>query len=78
MTEEVLKGEDIYIRSHGSYRPGEQKDRHYNWPVDPTTTRFGAKGDNIAFNGVSKNIADVLKPSEEYSNVLSAKKVTLR
>ena len=65
----------MYIRSHGSYAPGEQRDRHYNWPVDPTTTRFGCKGDTIAFGGVSKNINDVLKYTDEKPSALSIKKV---
>ncbi|KAJ1418003.1 hypothetical protein B484DRAFT_334009, partial [Ochromonadaceae sp. CCMP2298] len=61
-------------RSHGSYAPGEQRRRGYEWPLDPETTRFGAKGDTIAFNGVSKNIADVLQGSGPVS-VVNTKKV---
>lgn len=72
------EGNDIYKRSHGSYAPGEQKRRGYNWSVDPHNTVFGRKGDTIAFNGVSKNIADVLKgpnnPAEE-APVVNLKKV---
>ena len=73
--ESAMKGEDIYIRSHGSYGPGEQRDRHYNWPVDPVSTRFGCKGDTIAFGGVSKNINDILQYTDEKPSSLSVKKV---
>ena len=35
---------DQYIRSHGSWRPGEQKDRKYAWGstgIDPNRHKFG-------------------------------------
>lgn len=73
--EDSAKGEDLYIRSHGSYGAGQQRDRHYDWPVDPNQTRFGRKGDTIAFNGVSKNINDILKYTDENPSVLGVKKV---
>ena len=58
------EGNELYKRSHGSYEPGEQRSRRYQWGnVDPQQTRFGRKGDTIALNGVSKNIAEVLKGS---------------
>jgi hypothetical protein len=69
------KGNEIYIRSHGSYAPGEQRDRHYDWPVDPTSTRFGCKGDTIAFGGVSKNISDILSYADEKPSAVSVKRV---
>lgn len=75
VTEESLQGDEFYIKSHGSYRPGEQKNRDYDWPVDPNQVRFGRKGDTIAFNGVSKNVADVLRSTEECSPAVNAKKV---
>lgn len=72
------EGNEIYKRSHGSYAPGEQKRRGYDWSIDPQRTVFGRKGDSIAFNGVSKNIAEVLKgpsnPAEE-APVVNLKKV---
>jgi hypothetical protein len=73
------EGIDLYKRSHGSYAPGEQRRRDYKWNVDPDRTRFGAKGDTIAFNGVSKNIADVLNNSANLtkSSVVNTKKVSL-
>lgn len=74
-SEEMLQGEDLYIRSHGSYGPGEQKSRNYQWPVDPNSVRFGAKGDVIAFNGVSTNIADILRNTDDQASAVSVKKV---
>ncbi len=69
----------MYKRSHGSYAPGEQRRRGYDWNINPETTRFGAKGDTIAFNGVSKNIADVLNGSSNMKSnvntVVNTKKV---
>ena len=55
----------MYKKSHGSWGVGEQKKRDYKWKFDPNQTTFGAKGKDIAFNGVSKNIADALTTSEE-------------
>lgn len=63
ITPDSLNGNDLYKRSHGSYGPGEQRTRDYNWPVNPKETRFGRKGDTIAMNGVSTNINEVLKAS---------------
>ncbi|KAL4491814.1 hypothetical protein ABPG72_006069 [Tetrahymena utriculariae] len=42
---------DQYVRSHGNYEAGEQKNRNYNWKVDPQQHRFG-KTDKIASNEV--------------------------
>jgi hypothetical protein len=36
--EEVRK---MYIKTHGNFASGEQKDRNYNWNFDKTTHRFG-------------------------------------
>lgn len=60
MIEDSEKGNDLYRKSHGSYAPGEQKHRGYDWNIDPNTAVFGAKGKMIAFNGVSSNTSDVL------------------
>jgi hypothetical protein len=70
-------GNDLYKRSHGRYAPGEQKTRGYTWKVDPAQTRFGAKGDTIAFNGVSSNIRDVLNDVSalEGTSLVNLKKV---
>jgi len=77
LTEEMVKGEEIYKRSHGNFAPGEQKHRGYQWPVDPSSFRFGVKGDSIAFNGVSQNIADVLNSAGEKSSIVSLKPVSV-
>lgn len=74
---ESADGDELYKRSHGSYAPGEQRKRGYQWKNDPTQTRFGAKGDTIALNGVSANIRDVLNDtsSMEGSSIVNLKKV---
>ena len=46
----VVEDEGIraqYVKSHNSYLPGEQRTRHYRWSINPATTVFGVKGDNI-------------------------------
>jgi EF-hand domain-containing family member B len=51
------KPHEQYINTHGSFAPGEQRRRHYNWEstgVDPVTHRFGAVDKNDIMNGVSK------------------------
>ena len=62
MREDSEEGNELYKRSHGSYQPGEQRSRKYDWNVNVETTRFGRAGDTIALNGVSTNIDNVLKP----------------
>ncbi len=57
--------EEMYKKSHGSYGVGEQKTRGYDWKFDPQSTVFGRKGKDIAYNGVSKNISDILTTSKE-------------
>jgi len=32
---------ELYKKTHGNFQPGEQKNREYNWTVDPTEHRFG-------------------------------------
>eukprot|EP00602_Paraphysomonas_sp_CaronLab_P005609 CAMPEP_0185026022 /NCGR_PEP_ID=MMETSP1103-20130426/9585_1 /TAXON_ID=36769 /ORGANISM="Paraphysomonas bandaiensis, Strain Caron Lab Isolate" /LENGTH=442 /DNA_ID=CAMNT_0027559441 /DNA_START=131 /DNA_END=1459 /DNA_ORIENTATION=- len=56
--------DEIYKKSHGLYGVGEQKKRNYDWKFDPTQATFGAKSKDVAFNGVSKNIADVLSTAD--------------
>jgi EF-hand domain-containing family member B len=74
-TDESLAGDDLYRRSHGSYAPGEQKRRDYNWPVDPENTVFGRKAGTNALNGASANIAEVLKGSDAGNTIISKKSV---
>ena len=64
--EEDIKAEEIYIKSHNNWPVGAQRSRGIDWTktsANPETTAFGRKGDTIAFNGVSANIAVVLNPA---------------
>lgn len=72
---EQVAGEEIYKRSHNNYAPGEQKKRGYKWYVDPVTTRFGVAGENIALNGVSKDVAEVLSGAGETQSIINTKQV---
>jgi len=75
MTDDMLAGEDLYRRSHGTWAAGEQKRRDYNWPLDPQTYRFGEKGDTIALNGVSKNVYDILHGAGDVPSCVNTKRV---
>lgn len=37
----------MYLKSHQDYDPGEQKNREYQWNVDPKDFRFGKVAKNI-------------------------------
>ncbi len=74
-TESLDVANDLYKRSHGSYGPGEQRSRNYQWRIDPEQTRFGRKGDTIALNGTSQNVMDVLKPAPSNTAAVNSKKV---
>lgn len=68
ITDSSASKEEIYKKSHGSYGVSEQKTRGYDWKkndINPESYVFGSKPQNIAFNGVSKSIADVMTTSEE-------------
>jgi hypothetical protein len=71
MSERVILAEEIYKRTHNSYAPGEQKSRGYDWKFNPHEMKFGRKGDSIAFNGVSKNVTDVLQGSDDKPDVVA-------
>ena len=43
------------------HQPGQQKRRNYNWPVDPTTTTFGVKGETGIGRGSSSGVASALQ-----------------
>ena len=32
---------DMYRKTHGNFAPGEQKNRNYDWKLDPNSHRFG-------------------------------------
>jgi hypothetical protein len=77
LSEDELRAEAIYIRTHGSWGPGEQKSRGYDWHgIDPTKKVFGVKGNTVALNGVSKNVADVLNSAGEENLVVTTKRVS--
>ena len=65
--EDDEKGEahTLYLRSHGSYNPGEQKRRNYLWEttaVNPTEHRFGVS-EKMAMGGGSEEVMKALDPS---------------
>ena len=62
------RSEEIYIRTHHSYKPAQQTDRHYNWPVNPHETRFGVKGEVEPHNGASQLVYEVLHSPVTYSS----------
>ena len=49
-----------YTKSHGSYLPGQQKERNYKWPVDPLTVVFGEKGQDLSLRRSSKGVHEAL------------------
>lgn len=55
-TEDESKHSGMYTKSHGSYAPGEQRNRDYNWEktdINEKTHRFGKKEKNMLKNGVA-------------------------
>ena len=53
------------------HQPGLQKRRNYNWPVDPSTTTFGIKGEMGAMGrGASLGVASALQMN---SNAIETK-----
>ncbi len=50
--EEVRK---MYIKTHGNFASGEQKDRNYNWNFDKSAHRFGY-GEQRLLNGAAMSI----------------------
>lgn len=52
----------MYRKSHGAIGPGEQTSRGYDWHgADMSKKIFGMKGNSLAYNGVSVNVAEALK-----------------
>jgi len=70
--EDPMKGHDLYRVSHGSYLPGEQKMRNYDWTVDPNNVRFGKKSELVGFNGISLGVTEALSGSKD-EGVVSSK-----
>ena len=53
----------LYVASHATYAPGEQRRRNYDWEstgVDPTSHRFGAFDGNDYRDGVRKAMQPAL------------------
>jgi hypothetical protein len=54
-----------YIKSHGSYPPGIQTRRNYNWDLDVASHAFGVGvGSQSALNGNSKGVAEAMANAE--------------
>jgi hypothetical protein len=70
------EGEELYKRSHGSYSVGEQKRRGYDWKINPDEVRFGMKGNTIAYNGISKNVSEVLGSDADPESILGTLQVS--
>ena len=45
-----------YLKTHGDFAPGQQKDRGYKWPVDKTQHRFGYVESDRELQGAAKCI----------------------
>mmetsp|Transcript_21225 Transcript_21225/g.15237 ORF Transcript_21225/g.15237 Transcript_21225/m.15237 type:complete len:90 (+) Transcript_21225:525-794(+) len=44
-----------YIKTHGNYAPGQQRQRDYEWTVDPNNHAFGY-GEKRLLNGAAKSV----------------------
>lgn len=67
MDDDHDKGRDLYIRSHASYFPGEQRSRGYaNFSKERV---YGRPADGVAVNGASHNVRAVLNPAPEVDDV---------
>ena len=53
--------ENNYIKSHGSYKPGQQLRRNYNWPVNIECSTFGIKLEKGSDRGSSFGVAQALQ-----------------
>lgn len=63
-----------YVRSHGDFGPGEQRQRGYNWQapgIDPATYRFGAVDPNQVRDGVKQALTAGLDPEAQNSKIVS-------
>lgn len=71
--------EDVYRKSHGAIGPGEQISRGYDWHgADMSKKIFGIKGNSLAYNGVSVNVAEALKGGcdSDHSSSITLKRVS--
>lgn len=54
---EEEKIRQMYLKSHQDFDPGEQKNRQYNWNVQPSDFRFGKIAKNIVHNEMKQVMA---------------------
>jgi len=65
VTEDEKESQAQYVKSHGSYLPGEQKRRDYTWKIDTSAHRFGVScGSQNALNGTSVGVSKALMQSD--------------
>jgi hypothetical protein len=64
-----------YIKSHGSFEPGEQRRRGYDWPIeDVREHRFGVGvGSHVAFNGLALGAVGALRTEVEVDPVIASR-----
>ena len=77
--EQITKNEEKliheqYLKSHGSYQPGEQKSRDYNWNINPVTTTFGIQNNTVERGNSSKGVSEALIQQELEQNQFNHKK----
>ena len=77
LTEDQEQFQPQYIKSHGSFAPGEQRSRDYSWKVDPSNHRFGVGvGSQIALNGMALGVSAALRgEGDTHPAVVTSKKV---
>ncbi|KXZ53002.1 hypothetical protein GPECTOR_8g371 [Gonium pectorale] len=71
--EEDPATQQLYVRSHGDYGPGEQRRRNYDWGatgVDPNSHRFGAIDRDPERDGVRRAVQPALDPALQPPKVL--------
>lgn len=56
----------LYVRSHGSYLPGEQKRRNYRWPKPVADMVFPGERSDVALNGASEGVKRALQDEGEF------------
>jgi hypothetical protein len=63
---------DMYKKTHGNFNPGEQKNRNYDWNMNPTDHRFGY-GEKKVLNGAAMAIHNE-RPEEHFPKTVIVKK----
>ncbi|GBG64938.1 hypothetical protein CBR_g48686 [Chara braunii] len=68
----------LYVRSHGDFYPGEQRNRCYDWKsagIDPTHMRFGVQEKGRWLNGVGKLLNPQLQENKKIGESIICKKL---